>query len=258
MNKQEFRSIMFEILEACREKYKRYVDLWELTITTTTNAVINKSIWAKIIPLVDEFTVSYHAENLPKQERLFFNNLLELKTQNKRVKCVVMMHNHPDRWAKSIAAVEFCKLHNIKHLAKPFDQHEDTFSYSKEQFGYFKTFWLSNINNTNIKESQVRYEDIGQQERVSSICEGRACCGGRKLSLNGDLKSSVSFVPRQGFKDWYCSVNWFFLNIQQVNGNIWTNRDCRTSTTNKIEPLGNLKNAEEILSNLKTHENKEK
>ena len=79
-----FHPNIVEILEACREKYLKYKDQWELTITTTTNAVINKSIWNKIILLIDEFTVSYHAEHLPKQETLFFNNLLTLKNNNKR------------------------------------------------------------------------------------------------------------------------------------------------------------------------------
>ena len=103
-----------------------------MTITTTTNAVINKSIWQKIIPLIDEFTVSYHAENLPKHERLFFDNLLKLKEKNKRVKCVVMMHNDSVLWNKSINAVKFCQENSIRYLAKTFDG-EDR-SYSKVQF----------------------------------------------------------------------------------------------------------------------------
>ena len=205
--------------------------------------------------MIDEFTVSYHAENLPKQEKLFYTNLLELQRQNKRVKCVVMMHNNPSLWNKSVAAVEFCKLHNIKHVAKPFDQHEDIFSYTNEQFRYFKTFWLSNTNSTNIDESKNRYENIGKQERVSSICEGRTCCGGRKLALNNDLKSSVTFVSRQGFKNWYCSVNWFFLYVQQVTGKIWTNRDCRTSIDSKLEPLGSLPESDKIIQVLRDHFN---
>ena len=104
-----FHPNIVEILAAAREKYKPYADLWELTIITTTNAVINKSIWKKIVPMIDEFTVSYHAENLPKQERLFFDNLLELQRQNKRFKSIVMMHNDPSLWDKSISAIEFLK-----------------------------------------------------------------------------------------------------------------------------------------------------
>ena len=232
-----FHPDIIEILTACRDRYKQYSERWELTITTTTNAVVNKSIWKKIIPLVDEFTVSYHAENLPKQEKLFFQNLLELQKLNKRVKCVVMMHNKNDLWIKSINAVEFCKTNNIRYIAKPFDNSQ--LYYSKEQFDYIKSFW----------NEPIQFES---KKKVISINEGRACCGGRKLSLNNDLRSSVTFVQKQGFRDWYCSVNWFFLFVQQQTGDVYVNKDCRMSFSGNVAPIGNLNNCREILVTLKS------
>jgi len=230
-----FHPDIVEILKASREKYKRYADRWHLTITTTTNAVINKSIWKKIIPLIDEFTVSYHAENLSKHERLFFDNLLEVKKSNKRVKCVVMMHNLPELWGKSLNAIEFCQENAIGYIAKPFDGPGE--AYTKEQFDYMKKFW--NIETPTTKEQTI------------SVCEGRACCGGRKLALNNDLKSNVTFIQRQGFRDWYCSVNWFFLFVQQVTGNVYVNKDCRMGFNRQIEALGNINSYQTILDNLK-------
>ena len=246
-----FHPDIVEILTACQDRYKPYANKWELTVTTTTNAVINKSIWTKIIPLIDEFTVSYHAENLPKQERLFFNNLLTLKGFNKRVKVVVMMHADPELWKNSIKAIEFCQTNNIRYLAKPYDNHD--LSYSDEQYKYIKNYWASNTNTKNVEESKQRLKSVGNTDRVISLNEGRACCGGRKLALNNSLSSSVTFVPRQGFKDWYCSVNWFFLYVQQVTGKIYTNRDCRTSMNNKVEPLGNIENTSQIIDQLKNY-----
>jgi pyruvate-formate lyase-activating enzyme len=228
-----------EILKESHKRYKPYADRWELTITTTTNAVINKSIWHKIIPLIDEFTISYHAENLYKQEKLFFNNLLEVKNKGKRVKCVVMLHNQPTLWSKSIDAIEFCKTNGIRYIAKPFDNSD--LAYSAEQFIYMKDYW--NVNNTPTEEKTI------------SICEGRACCGGRKMSLNNDLKSSVTFVQRQGFKDWYCSVNWFFLFVQQLTGNVYVNKDCRMGFNGTVEALGNIKSYKNILTNLRNQLN---
>jgi hypothetical protein len=58
-------------------------------------------------------------------------------------------------------------------------------------------------------------------------------------------------VPRQGFRDWYCSVNWFFLFVRQVDGAVYTNKDCKTSTTGQVEPLGNLNDYQSILATLK-------
>jgi hypothetical protein len=188
--------------------------------------------------LIDEFTVSYHAENLPKQEQLFFDNLLKLKDNNKRVKCVVMMHNNPQLWEKSIGALEFCKNNGIKSVAKSFDNYDKpNLNYTNEQFNHLKSIWL---------------ESIGNKKEIISICEGRACCGGRKISLNNDLRSSVNFVSRQGFLGWHCSVNWFFLFVQQASGRIYTNKDCRTSLNSKVEPLGTLENTQKILLELKT------
>jgi hypothetical protein len=244
-----FHPNIIEILETCREKYKPYSDRWYLTITTTTNAVINKGIWSKIIPLIDEFTVSYHAENLPKQEQLFFDNLLELKKNNSRVKCVVMMHTDTELWKKSIAAIEFCKTNSIKFLAKPVDNRN--LLYSNEQFKYLKEFWANTTNKKNIEESTERLKTVGSAEKIISVDEGRACCGGRKLALNNDLKSSVSFVPKQGFKGWYCSVNWFFLYVQQVTGNVYHNRDCRMGFNGNVESIGKLSDYQKMITNLK-------
>ena len=243
-----FHPDIVEILTACREKYKPYADRWVLTITTTTNAVVNKSIWKKLLHLIDEFTVSYHAENLPKQEQLFFANLLDLKDNNKKVKCVVMMHNTPALWKKSVNAVEFCQANDIRYVAKPFDN--PGLSYTSEQFDYFKDFWISNTNQKNVESSVERLNQVGTTEKVVSICEGRACCGGRKLALNNDLKSSVTFVTKQGFKDWYCSVNWFFLFVRQTDGAVFVNKDCKMDFNGNVAPIGNLVNKDTILSTL--------
>jgi hypothetical protein len=107
------------------------------------------------------------------------------------------------------------------------------------------------VTNKQKLEYASKIDLLGGGQQVQSINEGRACCGGRKLSINSDLKSSVSFVPTQGFKDWYCSVNWFFLFVQQLTGNVYTNKDCRTSTSGQVEPLGNLSNQKLILDTLK-------
>jgi hypothetical protein len=75
------------------------------------------------------------------------------------------------------------------------------------------------------------------------------------MSLNNDLKSSVTFVSKQGFQGWHCSVNWFFLFVQQVSGRVYTNKDCKTSLNSKVEPLGTLQNPQAILNELTDHLN---
>jgi pyruvate-formate lyase-activating enzyme len=247
-----FHPNIIEILQACREKYSSYKDKWYLTITCTTNGVVGSNQWTKIVRLIDEFTLSYHSESLPKQKQQFFDNALYLKKHNKKFKCVIMMHNESNFFQDSEKAIEFCKQTNIRHLVKPLDNITDQWRYSKDQFSKLKTFWINSVPTSQKLEYKKNIDTTGNTEHVQSINEGRACCGGRKLALNNDLKSTVTFVPKQGFRDWYCSVNWFFLFVQQLTGNIYTNKDCRTSTTGKVEPLGNLDQSQEILDQVQT------
>ena len=247
-----FHPDIVEILHECRDRYTQYQDSWHLTITCTTNGIVGKNQWERIVPLVDEFTVSYHPENLSKQKQQYQDNVLYLKNMNKRFKCVVMMHNDVELFADSEKMIDFCKSNELRYVAKPLDNPEPTWAYNQEQFGKLKTFWISKIPESQKITYKSKLEPVGKTDSVSSIHEGRACCGGRKLSLNGDLKSNVSFVPRQGFKGWSCSVNWFFLFVRQLDGAVFTNKDCRTSTTGKVEPLGYLSHSRQIIDTLTT------
>lgn len=246
-----FHPNILEILHACREKYKVYIDQWYLTITCTTNGIVGPNQWKKLVDLIDEFSVTYHPEILPKQQQQYIDNVIHLKEKNKRFKCVIMMHNDPKYFTKSEKIIEFCKNNKVRYVEKPLDNVDEKWAYTSEQFSRLKTFWINSVPSSKQSESKLNLESIGNEAKIQSISEGRPCCGGRNLSLNNDLKSCVSFVPRQDFKDWYCSVNWFFLFVRQLDGAIYTNKDCRTSTTGKVEPLGNLKNYQDILDKVK-------
>jgi pyruvate-formate lyase-activating enzyme len=246
-----FHPDIVKILNECREKYKKYQDNWHLTITCTTNGVIGPTQWKKIVPLVDEFSVSYHTEILPKQHQQFIDNVLYLKQENKRFKCIIMMHNDPAYFDQAEKIVKFCQDHNLRYIKKPLDNAQQKWAYTSEQFDKLKTFWMSVVPAAKQDAYEKKLSSVGMSEEVLSINEGRPCCGGRKLSINNDLKSCVSFVEKQGFQDWYCSVNWFFLFVRQLDGAVFTNKDCKTSTTGRVEPLGHLKNYQSIIDKLK-------
>jgi len=232
-----FHPDIVEILEQVRERYKPYQDRWYLTVTCTTNGIVGQNHWRRIVPLIDEFTMSYHPENLPKQKQQFKDNVLYLKDNHLRFKTVVMMHNDPEYFKDSVSMVEFCKENDLRHVAKPLDNWQPEWQYTGEQYNKLKTFWMTPVTDT-------------PKDRVQAIEEGRACCGGRRLSLNGDLKSNVNFVTRQGFEGWSCSVNWFFLFVQQLTGAVYTNKDCKVSTSGQVEPLGNIQEYSKIIDTL--------
>lgn len=245
-----FHPDIVEILQACRDRYEQYQDQWYLTITCTTNGIVGAKRWSEIVPLIDEFTVSYHAENLPKQRAQYRDNVLYLKEHNRRFKCVIMMHNRPDYWADSMSVAEFCRDNDLRYILKPLDNWTQGWEYTSAQFDALKDRWIQGVSPLRRMDYKKSMTDVGQESALS-IHEGRPCCGGRKLSLNGDLKSSVTFVPRQGFAGWSCSVNWFFLFVQQQTGLVYTNKDCKMSTTNRVEPLGTISDSAAIIDTLR-------
>lgn len=246
-----FHPDIVTILEECHKRYLPFKDQWVLTIICTTNGIVGKNLWKKIVPLIDEFTVSYHTETLLKQKSLYKDNILYLKKNNKRFKCSILMHSAPDLFDEAEAFVEFCKINNIDYFLKPLDNHDDKWRYSNKQFKTLKTFWINSVPNGKKSSYSTTLETVGSEESVSFIKEGRMCCGGRKLSINGDLKSCMSFIPKQGFKNWYCSVNWFFLFVRQEDNQVFTNKDCKMSTTGNVEPLGDLNDCKKIIDTLK-------
>jgi pyruvate-formate lyase-activating enzyme len=247
-----FHPDIVEILQACRDRYTKYQDLWHLTITCTTNGIIGPTRWQAVVPLIDEFSVSYHSESLPKQKQQYLDNILYLKQRNKKFKSIIMMHNQEDLFKDSESVIDFCRKNDIKYVAKPLDGERDKWNYTQDQFSTLKTFWISQASISKQTDYRKSLDNITVGPTINSIQTGRPCCGGRKLSINNDLKSSVSFVPKQGFQNWYCSVNWFFLFVRQLDGAVYTNKDCKTSTTGRVEPLGYLGNSQQILDVLTT------
>jgi hypothetical protein len=238
-----------EILNEVHKKYQAYKDNWFLTVTCTTNAIIGAQQWKKITPLIDNFTLSYHSEVNQKQKEIFKKNALNLKNINKPHKVIVMMNNKKELWQDSITMVEFCKQNNINFVAKPLDNGAEEWSYSPEQFNILKTFWINQVSAKQQDSYKEIICDVGTTNN-NSINQGRACCGGRQLSMNSDLKNKVTFVPKQNFKSWYCSVNWFFLFVQQLTGNVYVNKDCRMNFNGDVGAIGNIQNADLLLETL--------
>ena len=232
-----------EILGACHKKYKTYQDRWHLTITTTTNAIVSEHKFLNIIPYIDEFTVSYHTENTPKQKDLFKKNILTLKNSNKRVKCVVLMHSESDKFADAQDMIAWCKDNDVKHLPKQLDHgSKDTqFNYNKKQ-----TTWFINLYDEKTYKKSTEVNVKKMEDKFDLSDSGRACCGGRQTCTDGNYKQRHFFIKNK-FPDWYCSVNEFFLYIKQVNGEIFVNKDCKMDFVGDVAPIGNLKYAHKLL-----------
>jgi pyruvate-formate lyase-activating enzyme len=235
-----------KILNQIREQYRPYADRWHLTVTTTTNAIVSDKKMQQIIPLIDEFTVSYHTENTPKQKQQFRKNILAIDQAGRRQKCVVLMHDQQNLFDDANNMIAWLNKNNIKVLPRQLDGNHgpaDKRIYNQQQVQWFNKLYQT--------KTFGHPTDLLEDKHDSNLTDvGRACCGGRQLCTNGNLKQRHFYVENK-FPDWYCSVNHFFLHVKQVNGEIFVNRDCKMNFDGSVGPIGNLKNTKEIISTLK-------
>ena len=231
-----------KILETVHERHKPYQDLWQLIVTTTTNAIVSSKKLSQIIPLIDEFTVSYHTESTESQKQQFKDNLLTIKSANCRQKCIVLMHGETNKFVDAQEMIEWLIQNNINYLPRQLDQHFqsdniqiDAFNYNQKQVVWFERLYKTKLGHAEIKKDKTVLSDIG-----------RACCGGRQLCADQQYKAPQTFVSNS-FPGWYCSVNHFFLFIKQVTKEVFVNKDCKMNFDGTIGPIGTLDNTESIL-----------
>jgi hypothetical protein len=233
-----------EILTAVHDRYKNYSDRWHLTITTTTNAIVNNRILENIIPLIDEFTVSYHTENSSKQKQQFRDNLITIKNSGRRIKCVVLMHTEKELFDDANDMIDWLKQQEIKCLPRALDDESNQKqNYTPQQVKWFDGLYKDRSHAT--KSDLVATQDINLSDT------GRACCGGRQVCKDQQYKQREFFVLDNKFPDWHCSVNWFFLYVKQVNGEVYVNKDCKMNFDGSVGPIGNLTDTDLIIDKLK-------
>ena len=236
-----------EILAQIQKKYQPYTDRWNLTITTTTNAVISTKKLQKIIPYVDEFTVSYHTENTDKQKQQFKDNILAIAQSGKRQKCVVLMHQNSELFQDANDMIGWLNKNNIKLLPRALDGDEGVDS--DRMYDQPQVTWFDKTYQTNTFGKETEILESNKELHLADI--GRACCGGRQTCLDHDYKNRHFYVNNK-FPDWYCSVNHFFLFVKQLTGEVFTNKDCKMNFEGSVGPIGHLSNTKLIISTLQT------
>lgn len=225
-----------EILQQVRDRYQPYQDRWHLTVTMTTNAIATEKKLKQVIPLVDEFTVSYHTNNTDGQKQQFKHNLLTIQSAKRRLKCVILMHAEPDLFADAQAQIHWCEQHHIRYLPRQVDHvprqpHPD---YQSHEVQWFKNFY-----NKELESHGDGSANLTEQ--------GRTCCGGRQLCADQRYRDRQVHVDNK-FPDWYCSVEHFFLFIKQLTGAVYVNKDCKMNFEESVGPIGSVDHAEELLA----------
>jgi organic radical activating enzyme len=233
-----------EILSHIQSKYQPYRDRWHLTVTTTTNAILSNKKLLKIIPYIDEFTVSSHIESTTKQKQQFKENLLIIRNADKRLKCIVMMHDNPVLFQESQVLLSWLDSNQIRSLPKQIDgfSKDSVRLYNQQQITWFNSIYQNKTYGTakNIESDSAKLSDVG-----------RACCGGRQTCQDQNYKNRQYYVLDNTFPDWYCSVNQFFLFVKQRTREVYVSKDCKMKFDGTVGPIGNLSKSDNIISELK-------
>ena len=226
-----------KILEMSSQTYNKYSSKWKLTRRMTTNASAMMKKWKVICEHIEGFTLSYHPSyhNEGKHKQRFLDSVEYLQKINKPYDMIIMFDPRPGHWETALKFYDYCKDNNFNSRPKLVDGSLGV--YSKEQYKIIKI--LMNTKDDTLVEGRMD-------------TQGRACCGGRKMCINRDLKNPQVFVPRTvGFKGWHCSAPMFFLFGNSDSGEYYTTKDCHVSLNGRLEPCATVDTTPDYIKRIK-------
>jgi hypothetical protein len=154
-------------------------------------------------------------------------------------------------------------LHNIgvKYVPRIIGEEPDRKSnfahmYTDEQLDYMKNYWTyKNAELNETQEEAAQLSNAGEktsEKKKLGMTIGRPCCGSREmcLSLKGKSRKST-FVDLREFKGWHCSVNYFFLHLEQQTDSVFHHQTCQARFDQTRGPIGKISEGDKILADLK-------
>ena len=219
----------------------------EFQLSLTTNGTWAPSFTERIINHFEHVTISWHAED--KLNTRTVNNIVALHEAGMSVQANIMLHC--DYFDEATAICSMLKAKGIKVNPVPIGDG------TVVRKGWFQDADGSNRRTSHeyTEEQQAWFFDwMGEPRKATAPSEGtnvgRACCGGRCTEgLVNNEWQEVKLV-NNWFKDWYCTVNWYFLHIDQMSGNVYHHQTCQ-ATFDGRGPIGTLNNSALILNQVK-------
>ena len=96
---------------------------------------------------------------------------------------------------------------------------------------------------------------MSEEKKELALKIGRPCCGSRTMCLSSscepDSERKSKFVDFREFKGWHCSVNWFFMHIEQQTDSVFHHQTCQAQFGGTRGPIGKLSEGDKILAELK-------
>ena len=252
------------------EKYK---DNYSMNLTITSNGAFGKKMADSICENYGFMTISYHAEAHASLKKQVIDNMYYLTEKNFPIKVNVMFH--AEYWDECVELCQRLERDGIGYVPRMIGEHEDSKNsyahrYTDEQLQWMKSYWADKNAALNKPKTEVEADaEAGHnasavkteknEEKKFARQLGRPCCGSRTMETCGTdgCWSKSTFLEFAKFRNWQCSVNWFFLHIEQQTDTIWHHQTCQARFDGTRGPIGSISECDTIIDELRTNlENK--
>jgi MoaA/NifB/PqqE/SkfB family radical SAM enzyme len=238
---------------------EQYSDQYKFGLSITSNGATSRVICDHLVENYRFSTISYHCEGHPRLKAKVLENIAYLKERGFPFKVNVMFHAREDYFQECL---EVCKkLHGLGVNFSPrmLGEHDDNNRYHHKYTGaqkrWMKEFWNNKENPTfRLSEEKSPQDNPRDKDQHTARSIGRPCCGNRDMHVCSSDKQSwktTQFLNFAKFKNWYCTVNWFFLHIEQQTGEIFHHQTCQANFGGKREPIAKTNNTQPLLDRLR-------
>lgn len=215
-------------------------------LSLTTNGAWHPKNTDRIANIFKGVTVSYHAEADAKLKKQVLENIELLHSKKIWLQVNVMMH--VDYFDECKEVCKKLKDLGIHHNPRPIGDGN-----LERQGWFFDTDGTMRRTSHDYTEEQqnwyFNYLGISAptEEQKQGTQLGRSCCGRRCMKGLVDTEwKDITHIDTQ-FKNWYCSVNRYFLHIDQQTGEVFHHQTCKAKHNGERGPIGNLNNTTAII-----------
>ena len=247
------------------EYNEKYADRWNGDFALTSNGAMGEKMAQKVMENLGHITVSYHSESDAKLKQQVRDRIKQFYTQgpdyNFSVSVNVMFHANKKYFDECKDLCEYLDDIKVKYVPRIIGEEPDSkpsfaHKYTDQQLDYMKNYWkYKNEKLNNDKEEAKILSAAGEkttEKKKLGMAVGRPCCGSREmcLSTNG-VGRKATFVNRREFKGWACSVNWFFLHLEQQTDSVFHHQTCQAKFNKTRGPIGKLSEGKKLIAELK-------
>lgn len=270
---------------------KEYKDKFKLKLGLTSNGAFGEKMAQSILQVYDNCTISYHVEAHKNLKKQVIRNIYFLKDNDFNMKINVMFHaQYFDECIELCRQLTEDSIVFVPRMIGDEQGDTAAHIYTDEQLQWMKDYWKSSdkkIKNLKVEEYEIQRDVKLQETIVNNTVEvqktvekfepikkdvravkdyatykspknksetlGRPCCGGRIMETGGKngCWTKTKFLDYQRFQNWQCSVNWFFLHIEQQTDQIFHHQTCQARFDGTRGAIGSITESDKIITWLK-------